>query len=179
MIISYHGESCFKIAQGDLSLVINPKSKLSADITLFTSGREDTSDKSGFVIEGPGEYEIKDIFIKGFLSAGKVEKVHTIYLITFEGMRLCFLGDLGSAKLPEGTEEAIEEVDILFVPPNAYELAVALEPGIIVPINYDPNSLSKFLKEAGETEVKPIDKLVLKKKDLEGKEGEVVVLREE
>ena len=59
-------------------MVINPKSKLSADITLFTSGREDTSDKSGFVIEGPGEYEIKDIFIKGFLSAGKVEKVNTI-----------------------------------------------------------------------------------------------------
>ena len=32
-----------------------------------------------------------------------------------------------------------------------------------------------FLKEAGE-DVKPVDKLTIKRKDLEGKEGEIVVL---
>jgi hypothetical protein len=32
------------------------------------------------------------------------------------------------------------------------------------------------LKEAGEESIKPIDKLTLKKKDLEGKMGDVVVL---
>ncbi|KKR65419.1 MAG: hypothetical protein UU06_C0019G0014, partial [Parcubacteria group bacterium GW2011_GWB1_40_5] len=38
------------------------------------------------------------------------------------------------------------------------------------------NSLKMFLKEAGEEGIKPVDKLTIKKKDLEGKEGEVVVL---
>jgi superfamily II helicase len=37
-------------------------------------------------------------------------------------------------------------------------------------------ALKKFLKAEGEESVKPVDKLTLKKKDLEGKEGEVVVL---
>jgi superfamily II helicase len=40
----------------------------------------------------------------------------------------------------------------------------------------DKNALKTFLKEEGSEDVKPVEKLTLKKKDLEGKEGEVVVL---
>ena len=40
------------------------------------------------------------------------------------------------------------------------------------------DALKKYLKEAGEDAVKPIDKLTIKRKDLEGKMGEVVVLSE-
>jgi hypothetical protein len=39
----------------------------------------------------------------------------------------------------------------------------------------EKDALKKFLKEEG-ADVKPIEKLTIKKKDLEGKEGEVVVL---
>ncbi len=178
MIITCHGEASFKISQGDLALVVNPQSKLAADITLFSAGRVDTSEKSGFVIDGPGEYEIKDVFIKGFASSGAKKKVNTIYLVTFEGMKLCFLGDI-KGELDRETREAIEEVDLLFTPTDTYELAVALESKVIIPTNYNKDSLAKFLKEAGESEVKPVEKLVLKKKDLEGKEGEIIVLKEE
>ena len=38
------------------------------------------------------------------------------------------------------------------------------------------DSLKKYLKEAGEDAVKPIDKLTVRRKDLEGKTGDVVVL---
>ncbi len=38
------------------------------------------------------------------------------------------------------------------------------------------DALKKYLKEAGEESVKPIDKLTIKRKDLEGKEGETIVL---
>ena len=48
-----------------------------------------------------------------------------------------------------------------------------------MPMNYDKSSLIQFLKEAGEKDVSPLDKFVVKKKDLEGKEGEIVVLKEE
>lgn len=185
MVVTYHGEKCFKISQGDLALVLNPKSKMSADITLFSTDFGETSEKSGFVISGPGEYEIKEIFIKGFLSLGPEKSINTIYLISFEGMNLCFLGTLSDTNLSTETLEAIEDVDILFVPIDtispavAYKLAVSLEPSVIIPMQYDDKSLTQFLKEGGETKVEKLDKFVVKKKDLEGKEGEIFVFKEE
>lgn len=217
MIISYHGAECFKISHGDITLAINPISKDSkfkptrfgADITLITTnhpdfnGRDQTSrgEKESFVIDGPGEYEIKDVFIKGLLSEGSAslsdksgKKINTIYLISFEGMNLCFLGALANAKLPDEILEAIEDVDILFVPiggnsikdgvetldpVSSYKLAVLLEPSVIVPMYYVKSALEQFLKEGGETKVDSLDKFVVKKKDLDNKEGEILVLREE
>lgn len=203
MIVSYHGAECFKISQGDLTLALNPISKDSkfgakrfgADITLITAnlpdfnGRDQTSrgDKESFVIDGPGEYEIKNVFIKGFLSEGPDKKKNTIYLISFEGMNLCFLGALSNAVLPDDTLEAIEDVDILFTPlgvsgtidpVSAYKLAVTLEPSVVIPMYFEKANLDKFIKEGG-SKVDSIDKFVVKKKDLEGKESEIVVLKEE
>lgn len=188
MIISYHGAECFKISQGDLALVTNPQSKMSADITLFSNGRSETAEKSGFIIDGPGEYEVKDVFIRGFLSAGPNKKINTIYLISFEGMNLCFLGALSLPKLSDQTLESIEDIDILFVPvggtetldpASAYKLAVSLEPSVIIPMRYTQSTLEQFFKEGGEGKVESLDKFVVKKKDLEDKEGEIVVLKEE
>ena len=179
MIISYQGGESFKISQGDLSLAVNPSSKMSADITLFTlqqaQGKPETSEKSGFVIDGPGEYEVKDIFVNGFLIKDG-ETYKTTYLVTFEGIKLCFLGAIEPIK-------DLEDVDILFVPvgvdvAGAYKFAVSLEPSLIIPASSDEKSLTQFVKEGGE-KVEPVEQLVVKKKDLDGKEGEIVVLKEE
>jgi L-ascorbate metabolism protein UlaG (beta-lactamase superfamily) len=187
MIITHQGGASFKISQGDLALAINPQTKTSADVTLFSTLRSETAEKSGFVIDGPGEYEVKDIFIKGFLSEGK-DVFNTVYLITFEGMRLCFLGALANPELKSEVTESLEDIDILFVPTGgqdvldpapAYKLAVSLEPSIIIPMSYDKTSLGLFLKEGGQTNATAMEKFVVKKKDLEGKEGEIVVLKEE
>lgn len=177
--MTYQGGHSWKISQGDLAVSVNPQSKVSADVTLFSSGKSDTSEKSGFVIMGPGEYEIKDISIKGFLSVGEAGKINTIYVVNFEGMNLCFLGSLANIELPSETLEQMEDIDILFAPVTSHKLAVSLEPSLIIPADYNAESLKKFLKEVGEDEVKPEEKLVIKKKDLEGKEGEIVVLKQE
>ena len=194
MIITYHGAECFKISQGDLALVLKPQSKMSADITLFSNGRSETAEKSGFIIDGPGEYEIKDVFVKGFLSEGPAKKINTIYLISFEGINLCFLGALANATLPDEILETVENIDILFVPisgasikdgvstldpASAYKLAISLEPSVIIPMHYTKTTLEQFLKEGGETKVDSLDKFVVKKKDLDNKESEIVVLKEE
>lgn len=214
MIISYQGIESFKISQGDLTIAVNPiskdskfKSKIAgADITLITTnhpdlnGRDTTSrgDKESFIISGPGEYEVKDVSIKGFLSSSDYglkagdKMINTVYQITFENINMCILGALSDEKLAPETVEGLNDVDILFVPiggegvlspAQAYKLAVSLEPSIIIPMHYgevgEKNALKAFLHEAGEEDVKPIDKLVIKKKDLEGKEGEVVILSEE
>lgn len=159
-------------------------------------------DREPFVISGPGEYEVKDVVVSGFASesnynvpaqAGTAKRLNTVYFVTLEGMNLCFLGALATPDLPADAKQALADVDILFAPiggdgvldaSEAAKLAVKLEPRIIIPMHYgtdagalgEKDALKAFIKEAGEEGTKPIDKLTLKKKDLEGKEGEVVVL---
>ncbi|MDQ3244989.1 MAG: MBL fold metallo-hydrolase, partial [bacterium] len=79
---------------------------------------------------------------------------------------------------------AIDGPDILFVPvggdtldiKDSAKLASSLEPKLIIPMDYDTSTLKSFLKEIGEEKAEVVDKLTLKKKDLDGKEGEVIVL---
>lgn len=208
MIITYQGGEFFKVQFGNTTLAFNPISKDSklkssrfgADIALITMNHPDFNgidqvshgDIKPFAISGPGEYETKGVFIKGFLSKSNYslsadeadgQKINTIYLVSLEGMNICFLGALTSTNITNSTKEALEEIDILFVPianktlspSDAYKFAISLEPKIIIPMHYDEASLKIFLKEGGE-KVEPIDKLTLKKKDLEGKEGDIVVL---
>ncbi|HEY9584040.1 MAG TPA: MBL fold metallo-hydrolase [Candidatus Paceibacterota bacterium] len=211
MIITYHGGEFFKVQFGDKILAFNPISKKSklktsrfgADVALVSINHPDMNgvdelgfgDRVPFAIMGPGEYEIKDVFIKGYPSEsgyGGDKKINTVYSVSLEGMNLAFLGALkDGVKLSADILEALDDIDILFVPigdegvlgaADAYKLAVKLEPKIVIPMHYnmngDKNSLKTFLKEAGEEGVKPIDKFTFKKKDIEGKEGEVVVLTE-
>lgn len=209
MIITYLGLEAFKVQFGETTIAFNPVSKDSkqkgarfgADIALVSLNDPDFNgvsnvargDKEPFVIKGPGEYEIKGIFIKGFKTEShygesKDPRINTVYTISLEGMNMCFLGAIDSKDLPAETKEAIDDVDILFVPVGgqgsfsasvAYELAVKLEPKIIIPMNYsgmDDKNLRLFLKEAGEDSLKPEEKLTLKKRDLDGKEATVVLL---
>lgn len=208
MIITYQGVEFFKVQFGDTILAFNPISKESkhkttrffADVALVSANHADFNGvenlsyngKDPLVISGPGEYETRGVFIKGFQSKtlyGKTEKINTVYTVVLEGMTLCFLGALSDEKLSPEFMEAIEDIDILFLPVGAdgvldavkaNKIAVSLEPRLIIPMHYGDvgvdGALKKFLKEAGEEGVKPVDKLTLKKKDLEGKEGEVVVL---
>jgi len=211
MIITHLGLEAFKIQFGDTVIALNPISKESkhkgtrfgADIALVSLNDKDFNgietvthgDRAPFAITGPGEYEIKGIFIKGFkseshygLPAGSKEtRINTIYTISLEGMNLCFLGAIDSKTLSVETNEAIDDIDVLFVPiggdgvltpAQASELAVALEPKLIIPMHWsnDEKNLKAFLKESGEEGSKTEEKLTLKKKDLEGKEGEVAIL---
>jgi L-ascorbate metabolism protein UlaG (beta-lactamase superfamily) len=148
-------------------------------------------EKVPFVIAGPGEYEVAGIAISGFPSPKPYSKeglLNTIYTIEFEGIRVCILGALSSAELPPELFEGIGEVDILIAPisgegmltpSEAAKMGVVFGAKIVIPVSWSDggeNQLKAFLKDAGAEGVTPIEKLTLKKKDLEGKEGEVVVL---
>ena len=206
MVITHLGQEFFKVGFGDITIALNPiskdsklkTSKFGADIALSSTNHVDMNgfdqvsfgEKKAFEISGPGEYEVKEVFIKGFASESQVsgEKgMNTIYTIELEGMHICFLGALSNKDIASETLEAIDDIDILFVPiggkgvlapADAYKLAVKLEPKLIIPMHWseDKTALKTFLKEAGEESTKSVDKLTLKKKDLEGKEGDVIVL---
>ena len=206
MIITYFGKQFFKIQQGDLALAFNPVSKSSktgitahfgTDIALITTNHPDYNgveqlshgEREPFVVRGPGDYEVKEIFIKGVLSDALIatkKYINTIYSFSIDDISIVFLGALANTSLTKDSQEAINSPDILFVPvggkgmldaKDAAKFASSLEPKLIIPMDYDDASLKAFLKELGEEKAEVVDKLTLKKKDLDNKEGEVVVLK--
>jgi hypothetical protein len=204
MVISYLGGECFKVSKGDLTLSFNPpgkgsslaSAKFGADIALVSLDDKDFNgvenaafgERQPFVIQGPGEYEVKDVIVRGFGTAssyGGKPTINTIYSVTLEGMNLCFLGALATPELSAAAKQEFDDIDILFLPVGgdgvlehapAYKLAVQLGPKAIVPMHYSAATLKSFLKEAGAEDTKAQEKLTVKKKDLEGKEAEIVVL---
>lgn len=212
MIITYFGEQFFKMAQGDLVLAFNPVNKsaksdvgahFGADIAFVTTnhplynGIEQLShgERMPFVINGPGDYEIKEVFVKGVMSNALVNDknyINTIYSFTLDNIKVAFLGALSDGELSKEAQEIVDAPDILFIPiggknvskdislldpKEAAKLALLFESKLIIPMSYDDKSLQIFLKEMGEEKASEVDKLTLKLKDLEGKEGEVIVLK--
>jgi len=209
MVINYYGVECFKVSFGDTTLAFNPISKKSkqkavsfgADVALVSLNHPDMNgvdqvtrgDKDPFVISGAGEYEVKDVVVRGVATEseyGGKKSINTVYLVTLEGMNLCFLGALSKKELPSALKEVIETVDILFLPiggdgvltaKEAHELSVHLEPSIVIPMHYgdvgEKDALKVFLKEEGDNKSEKLDKLSIKRKDLEGKEGAIVILQ--
>lgn len=211
MVITHHGGQCFKVTQGDLTLVFDPISKkgtlpavrFGTDIALITRNHPDmngadevtSSGKEPFVIDGPGEYEHSGVVIQGFLTKsqyglpkGTLDAINTVYAVTLEGMTLVHLGALSDAVLSHEAREAIDEIDILFVPvggdgvlspAEASRLAVTLAPKIIVPMHWsgmgEPKALESFIKE-GAKDSEKVEKLTVKKKDAAEKDGAIIVI---
>ena len=212
MVITHHGGQCFKVTLGDLTLVFDPISKggtlpavrFGADIALSSRNHPDMNGidevsfggKEPFSIQGPGEYEHSGVTIQGFLTKsqyglpkGQLDTVNTVYAVTLEGMTLVHLGALSDTVLSHEAREAIDEIDVLFVPvggdgvlspAEASKLAVSLEPRIIIPMHWngmgEPQSLETFLKEEGSKNTEKVEKLTLKKKDAAEKQGAIIVV---
>lgn len=205
MILTYHDGFCVRASAGDTTVVFGPVSKASknfkptnfgADVAFVSlyhpdmNGVEEAGrgEKQPFSISGPGEYEIKDIAAFGFPSESSYDgdtRINTLYSVMFDGLSVFYAGAIGTTTLPKDLED-MDPPDILIVPigdkgaltpAQAQKLAVNLEAKIVIPVAYDAASLKLFLKEAGAEDTKPEDKLTLKKKDVAGKENEVVVLK--
>jgi len=203
MILTYHEGACIRAQAGDTTLVFGPVSKQSknfkptnfgADVAFISLNHSDMNgaeeagrgEKQPFIISGPGEYEIKDMTTAGFLAGSKyggAPLTNTVYSIHFDGLSLMYLGALGDLDLPAEVLE-MDSPDILIIPvggagalspAEAQKLAVKLEAKVVIPVLFDDRSLKQFLKEVGE-DVKPVEKLTVKPRDVVGKESEVVVL---
>ena len=148
-----------------------------------------------FIIDTPGEFEIKNVFIKGITSfhdksKGKERGPNTIYTIYLENITICHLGDLG--EILNGKQlDRIGDVDILMVPvgeiytlpsKEAIKVINQIEPKIIIPMHYAVphlniklSKVSKFLKEMGVSK-RAISKYSFKKKDIKEEQNDTVVL---
>lgn len=164
MIITKSSDG-YKVQFGEVTLVYT------GDFEVCMKGRD------SFLITGPGEYEVGGLLIKGLASSVK----NTVYTVNLENMNVCFLGNLDSA-LPGNVIEELNEVDILFAaggvisPSESYKIAVSLESKLIIPTFKEESALKTFLKEAGSNPER-LEKLTIKRKDVEGKKGEIVILK--
>ena len=184
-------------ASKDSTLVKQPI-KFGADITLISLDHSDfngfasnfNGNKDPLIIDGPGEYETGGVTVTGLSSIANYEgnRINTIYTMRLESMNLCFFGGLSDAGLSSETLEKIDGVDIVFVPiggesvigpSEAYKLSIKLEAKVIIPCHYmdiKDSSVSDFMNETGADKEAIVDKFTVKKRDLEGKNGEVKIL---
>jgi L-ascorbate metabolism protein UlaG (beta-lactamase superfamily) len=170
-----------------------------ADLVLVTHNHHDHNNVEAIkgdpaVINIPGEYSVKGVNIIGLTSEhGPTNNPvpNTIYILDTEDIKICHLGDLGK-DLDEKQLEEIDGVDILMIPvggnytidgKKAVDIVKKIEPAIIIPMHYKMNGSTveitdekKFCNEMGNCPKEKVSKLNLKKKDLEGKSMEVVLM---
>lgn len=211
MIITWLGQSCFKLQSGEMVLVIDPFSKdigltpprFRADLALVSHTHYDHANAAAlggepFLISGPGEYEVKGVYIHGVETfhdkvQGAERGLNTVYNIKMEDLAIVHLGDFGEGEMRDETLEEIGKADILMIPVGgkytidageAVKIIKQIEPRLVIPMHYkipglklDLDGVEKFLKEM-EVKIAPQEKLVIKKKDLgEEEKTEVIVLQ--
>ena len=200
MEISWFGQTCFRLVErGFASIVVDPYPpevgltlpRSRADIV--TVSRDDlnctfTSGVRGpfMLIEGPGEYEIGNVFITGIATfaddkQGAERGQNTIFTFDFGGLTVCHLGYLGHIPTQSQVED-LGTVDVLLVPvggggsltsAKASEVIGLFEPGIVIPMYYkikgitaNLGTLAKFLKEMGLEKVDHEETLKVTKSDI-------------
>jgi L-ascorbate metabolism protein UlaG (beta-lactamase superfamily) len=205
MTITWFGLSSFKITGKDIIIITDPFGKDSglspvrgsADVVITSnpnlSWSNNFSSISGtpFIINGPGEYNIKDTFIMGRMAENKDLGSCTIYCIEIENIRIAFIGTVKQTTLTEEQKEILEGADIVLIPvggkqimdfESATKISTQLEPYIIIPHSYKISGLDinlekvdKFLSEMG-SKHEESDKLSIKKKDMISESTQLLVL---
>jgi L-ascorbate metabolism protein UlaG (beta-lactamase superfamily) len=188
MNISWYGHSCFQcqfnLNGENVNLVIDPYSPniglklptITTDFALVTHQHEDHNyiealrfSNGTMVVDSPGEYEIRNVFVHGMASFHDAEQgndrgLNVIYKITAEGISIAHLGDLGCDLSSEQLEN-LENVDILLIPvggkytidaKKAAHFIKQVDPKIVIPMHYktpgsnmDIDDLQPFAKEMG------------------------------
>jgi hypothetical protein len=205
MEIQFYGANCVRLGNKKVSVIVddnltqlglksvsNPE-----DIAIFTLEKE-TNNKHRFLIDGPGEYEISEVSVRGIPARAHLDESglrSTIYSIQILGFSVGIIGHVH----PDLTDEQIEKIgllDVLIVPVggNGYTLDAVgaaslvkkIEPKVVIPthfadsaINYEvPQSdVSAFLSEVGSPEPEKMSILKLKESDLNEKTRVVLLER--
>lgn len=133
------------------------------------------------IIDGPGEYEVKGIFVTGIAVRPGPNRIQqpteaedaTLYLFEFDALTVCHLGALD--RVPTSSEvEELTDIDVLLVPiggqgtlgaAQASEVISMLEPRVVIPMAYalpdKEGALERFLKVTGAGPAEPQESLRL------------------
>jgi L-ascorbate metabolism protein UlaG (beta-lactamase superfamily) len=207
MEIQYYGANCVRLSDSKRALLVDDNlSKIGLktvttpqDIIVTTMDNED-SKEGRFLINGPGEYELSGITVRGISAKAHVDKDGlraTMYSIKINDFNIVVVGHI-DVNLSDDQLEALGVVDVLIIPVGGHgytldpEAAVSIirkvEPKIVIPTHYADEEikyevpqadLAEFLKAIGASEPEYSDSLVLKERDLGDKIKTVVLNRRE
>jgi L-ascorbate metabolism protein UlaG (beta-lactamase superfamily) len=136
-----------------------------------------TSLEDAFCLDGPGEYEVKDVLITGVRTyrdekKGEERGRNVAFIVELDGVHIIHLGDIAHL-LTEDKLTDIGPVDVACIPvggslsaTKAAELVAQLEAKVIVPLAVCPDddsaeALAKFMHEMGVTPPAPQARLSL------------------
>lgn len=210
--ISYLGHAAFKIKCDQTTIILDPFdpkfltgfkwTPQEADLVLVTHQHGDHNFAAGvtgnpFVIDGPGEYEIKGVNVFGIGSfhdknKGEERGINTMYLIETGDIVLAHLGDLGH--IPDEAQfKELERADILMLPVGGFytidakaakQIIEHINPSIVIPMHYQVKetyaekleSIEKFLKEIEVEPPEAVEKLKIKSRADLPEETQVVAM---
>ena len=198
--ITWLGHACFRIKGRDATVITDPYDKSlglgtldqKAEIVTVSHDNPHHNTLAGvkgepFTVQGPGEYEVKCVFVTGVWSFADSKestnrKRNTIFLFHLDDVIVCHLGALGHT-LNSHQLEALGDVDVLMIPidntalttTKMTEVISQIEPRIVIPMSYahakgsaEPGPLEKFMKEQGVKEWTSQEKLTIKGSDPDG-----------
>ena len=208
MDITWYGHACFRLSERGVVIVTDPPSddlgyarpRIRADVVTISHDHPGHNNRTGFrggprFFEGPGEYEVKGVFITGIATfhdsrGGSVRGPNVVFLFDFDGVTVCHLGDLGHVPT-QAQVEALSDVDVLLIPvggvhtvdaPKAAEVISLIEPRLVVPMHYKTpveqarlQTVDKFIKEMGLASIPAQPELKITKASLP-EETQVVLL---
>ncbi len=150
------------------------------------------------IINRPGEYAVKGINIVGSDSLadhnnGESRGNTVVFSLDVEGMKIVYLGAIGTELSPDVLDTVVG-ADIVFLPigdtdgidaKTAEIIAKKIEAKLVIPMQYKTNGLkiktlideNDFCAEIGNCPKTKEDKLIIKKKDLENKSMDLVLLK--
>ncbi|MBI4193075.1 MAG: MBL fold metallo-hydrolase [Candidatus Colwellbacteria bacterium] len=175
MIVTWHGGNCFRLEASGWQVLVDPEtteggSRLKGDVVVRTESEPPFALGSLNEVRAPGEYGFREAKIRGVLvaSASSPERLRTAYRIELDDIRFGFLGN-ATSPLAEDELEALGTIDVLFIPAHekAADFAKAIEPKMVVPGAGDREKIARAFGQRPE----PHEKLVLKRKDIEGEAG--------
>lgn len=162
MEIIFHGANCLSVVIKQAHFVIDDNlSELGAksiikggDVALFTAAGQIPTVETKLTIDGPGEYEVADVSVRGIAARAHMDEKNmqsaTMYKVTADDIRLLVTGHI-YPELSEAQLEQIGTVDIMVVPVGnsgytldglgALALIKKIEPKIVVPSHFADKSL--------------------------------------
>lgn len=182
-MVSYYGGRCLLVEERERGadvkqVLILPSTKTSRARTLEKKSQVvidvDSVKKlsgDGFLINGPGEYDVSGFAIRG-ITVGAAR----VYVIDVKQMTLGYVTGNPAEELDEKALEAIGMVDVLAVPLPFTEdtkqpllglgaLVRAVEPSVVIPMTEDKKLIKAIGIELG-TEATATAKLNVTRKDL-------------
>lgn len=210
MEIRWYGHTAFELKHKSLSVLIDPfgndvglgKPQWKNDIVTICN-KTYTDNVLPYIIgkpriiNQPGEYEIKDLFIYGIRSSmketdDKKKRENIIFKFEYENIHICHLSHLGE-KLTDKQQEDIGIVDILLLAlgsektlgiKESKELIEELDPRVIIPVDTSckgdivSNSpvIQDFLKIMGKTSSTPLEAFTADKYDFSSEKTDVIFL---